>query len=67
MGAIRLSSTRMTAKEHAYADLRCGRKWSCQCSACNAIRTCANADCIDLAQRLRFLHYGKVAYPKATV
>jgi hypothetical protein len=57
MGSVLLSSTWMTAKEHAHADLRCGRKWTCQCSACNAIRTCPNAGCIDIAQRLRFLKY----------
>ncbi len=31
---------RMDAKEHANADRRCGREWSCACAAC---RTCRRA------------------------
>ena len=33
-----MPSAAETAKEHAAADKRCGRKWVCQCAACRQTR-----------------------------
>jgi hypothetical protein len=62
LGSILLNSTQRTAREHAEADASFGRRWACACGACRIVQTCAHADCIDLAQRLRFLRYDQIVY-----
>jgi hypothetical protein len=62
LGRIPLRSTQRTAKDHAEADAGFKRRWACACGACRIVQSCAHADCIDLAQRLRFLRYNQVVH-----